>query len=708
MYEPAPMDYSHIALGELERLVEPLAFHNHEVWARQRIAEGWRWAPQHDDTARRTPKLVPYGELPDTHKEDYRETARQTLRAILGLGVTLAPAVAAPCETPAAEAGPRLTLEKYRADAGQAVSEGECLTACDIADEGLRFWPADTRLRQLHALALARMGSHVQARSVITGLAAESQDEETLGILARTYKDLWLESDDPSDLDRAYQAYASAYKSHPERYWTGINAATLAVARGDRAAAFHTAADVGGVCIARLDSATDSERYWLTSTLAEAALVQGDLDEAARRYAEASAVCKRDLGNLSSTLRNARIILRHLPDDAADRIEAAIGMPGVAVFSGHRTDLPGRPRSRFPASAAPAVADSIRAHLVESGIRVGYSSAAAGGDILFLEALKSIGGRIHVVLPCSREQFIAESVLPCGTEWVPRFHRVMESATEVLTASEEHLTIGSIGFDYGNQLLYGLALSRAEQFGVKLHRIAVWDGSDGSPAGTGDVVAMWRSEGHSVRVIDPRDAGIRVVSPQPGMPLRPPDSAPFSAVTRSMIFADAHHFSKLSEAQMPDFIDRFVGLIASLVEAQKPPALFQNTWGDGLFLVFEKAAAAGRFAIRLAKSVAAIDRAAAGLPATLNLRIAIHVGPVYRFQDRIVGRPNYIGAHVNRTARIEPITPPGQVYGTHAFTALAALEAPGEFRCDYVGRLSLAKKFGEFAMYRVQAARQDM
>ena len=38
MYDPAPMDYSHIALGELERLVEPLAFNNHEVWARQRIA----------------------------------------------------------------------------------------------------------------------------------------------------------------------------------------------------------------------------------------------------------------------------------------------------------------------------------------------------------------------------------------------------------------------------------------------------------------------------------------------------------------------------------------------------------------------------------------------------------------------------------------------------------------------------------------------
>src|SRR5262245_9629124 len=610
VYEPAPIDYSHIVLGELERLVEPLALNNHEIWARQRIAAGWRWAPQHDDEARRSPKLVPYGELPETYKEDYRQTAREPLRALLGLGVTLAPAVAAAPATPAAETGPRLTLEEYRSNAGHAVSEGECLTACDIADEGLRFWPTDPRLRQLHALALARMGSHIQARSVITGLAAESQDEETLGILARTYKDLWLESDDRSDLDRANEAYASAYTSHPERYWTGINAATLAFARGDRGTAVQMAADVASVCIERLGSCTGSERYWLISTLAEAALVQGDLDKAVRLYAEASAVGKRDLGNLSSTLRNARIILRHLPNNAADRIESAIGMPGVAVFSGHRTDLAGRDRSRFPASAAPVVADAIRAHLVGSGIGVGYSSAAAGGDILFLEALKSIGGRTHVVLPCNREQFIAESVLPCGAEWVPRFHRAIESATEVLTASEEHLSIGSVGFAYANQLLYGLALSRAEQFGVKLHRIAVWDGSAGSPAGTGDVVAMWRSEGHSVQVIDPLDAKLRIVSPQPGLPLRPPDSAPFSAVTRSMIFADAHHFSKLTEAQMPDFIHRFVGLIASLVEAEKPPALFQNTWGDGLFLVFEKAAAAGRFAIRLAKSVAAIDRAA--------------------------------------------------------------------------------------------------
>jgi class 3 adenylate cyclase len=139
-----------------------------------------------------------------------------------------------------------------------------------------------------------------------------------------------------------------------------------------------------------------------------------------------------------------------------------------------------------------------------------------------------------------------------------------------------------------------------------------------------------------------------------------------------------------------------------MMERTHPTPVFRNTWGDGLFFVFEKAAEAGRFAIGLADCVGRIDRRAAGLPESMHLRVALHVGPVYPFQDRIIGKSNYIGSHVNRTARIEPVTPPGQVYGTFAFAALAALEAPGAFRCDYVGRIPLAKGFGEFPMYRVR------
>ena len=170
-----------------------------------------------------------------------------------------------------------------------------------------------------------------------------------------------------------------------------------------------------------------------------------------------------------------------------------------------------------------------------------------------------------------------------------------------------------------------------------------------------------------------------------------------------MIFADACRFSKLSENQMPSFIRNFMGVIADLLQRTSPLPLYWNTWGDGLFFVFEKACDAGRFAVNLSRKIAAIDRIAAGLPEDMTLRIALHVGPVYRFKDPVTGRKNYMGSHVNRTARIEPSTPPGQVYGSDAFVAFAVLEAPGEFRCDYVGRIPLAKNFGEFPMYHIQA-----
>src|SRR5262249_42657574 len=160
--------------------------------------------------------------------------------------------------------------------------------------------------------------------------------------------------------------------------------------------------------------------------------------------------------------------------------------------------------------------------------------------------------------------------------------------------------------------------------------------------------------------------------------------------------ADAYHFSQLSENQMPSFINHFMGAIAMLMKQTKPPPLFQNTWGDGLYFVFSTVAEAGRFALKLAKRISEIDRDSVSLPNDLMLRISLHAGPVYRYKDQLIGKVNYIGSHVNRAARIEPITPPGQIYVTDAFAALAELEIPGQFRFNYVGRISLAKRFGEF------------
>jgi len=607
-----------------------------------------------------------------------------------------------------------VTLSQYRELAKRANSIGESLTAYDLADEGLKRWSKDRELRKIKALALSRMGSIGEAQTILLKLREEMpNDAETLGLLSGTYKDMWIRTGDAKRLKQAYNGYSEAYRLSPRMYWTGVNAATLAFAQGERKKAAHHASRIRDACIRRLKNASGDDLYWLTAALGEVSLVSGDFSEAESRYAQAVRLVGSNLGYLSRTRRNARIVLARLPAEIASRIDRALQMPNVAVFAGHRVDEPGRIPQRFPNKLSPLVGDAIKKQLLALNVRVGYSSAASGADILFAESMRAIGGRVHLVLPCNEEQFVRESVASSGADWPKRFAKVAKGADEVIVASDQRLRFGSIAYDYSNELLQGLATMRANQLGTNLVRIAVWDGAPGyGPGGTADIVERWRQGGHDVSIINPiewlgrkeRSVRRRPRSSRPAGASSQAKSGPgFASEIRAMMFADAYHFSKLSEEQMPSFIAHFVGPIARLASRLKPTPLYQNTWGDGLFFVFHDVGDAGRFALQLTESVARIDRQAAGLPANMNLRIALHVGPIYRFKDQIAGKLNYIGSHVNRAARIEPVTPPGRVYASDAFAALATLRAPGKFRFDYVGKIPLAKSFGEFPMYHLQS-----
>jgi hypothetical protein len=86
-YKPAPRDTSGVKLPrEIRELTELLAKNAHENWARQRIAEGWRWGPQRDDERKHHPMLVPYEQLPESEKEYDRKIAMETIKTILALG----------------------------------------------------------------------------------------------------------------------------------------------------------------------------------------------------------------------------------------------------------------------------------------------------------------------------------------------------------------------------------------------------------------------------------------------------------------------------------------------------------------------------------------------------------------------------------------------------------------------------------------------
>ena len=90
-YQPKPVDTSHIDLGQLGSLSEYLAEQAHEVWAEQRIKEGWTYGPARDDKLKQTPDLVPYKDLPDSERDYDRNMSSKTLKLILDRSYQLRP-----------------------------------------------------------------------------------------------------------------------------------------------------------------------------------------------------------------------------------------------------------------------------------------------------------------------------------------------------------------------------------------------------------------------------------------------------------------------------------------------------------------------------------------------------------------------------------------------------------------------------------------
>lgn len=86
-YIPNPAETSDVKLPEeLLPLIEQMAKNVHEVWAKNRMAEGWTYGPVRDDAGKKHPCLLPYEELPESEKEYDRATSQETLKLILKLG----------------------------------------------------------------------------------------------------------------------------------------------------------------------------------------------------------------------------------------------------------------------------------------------------------------------------------------------------------------------------------------------------------------------------------------------------------------------------------------------------------------------------------------------------------------------------------------------------------------------------------------------
>ncbi len=310
-YKPKPIDTSGVKLPRgLRKLTEELSENNHDLWAKMRLSEGWTYGPNRDDRKKTHPDLNPYGDLSGSEKEYDRVTAMEGLRAIIALGYQIEPPSTKPPPNKdyphraieemvsrlrdseqldvqaLLEMGSLLGAEYYAGSpevyallGDRTLRTGEPLLAYDVISTGLGHWPKNVRLRQLQGLALARSHATERANQVLTRLYEDGKsDGETLGILARTHKDLSALAMTPRkrqiELGKAHDFYIEGYKRavlSKKRGWrddalyNGVNAATTALLRKKRPLAEGLADEVHAICTENLKKKKDD--YWTLATL---------------------------------------------------------------------------------------------------------------------------------------------------------------------------------------------------------------------------------------------------------------------------------------------------------------------------------------------------------------------------------------------------------------------------------------------------------
>ena len=439
---------------------------------------------------------------------------------------------------------------------------------------------------------------------------------------------------------------------------------------------------------------SQEDAYQLAADRAAASLLLDDLPDA-RATIELAAKLATNAASIASTRKQLVLICDHKTINR--EIIAPLRNRNVIHYTGHMI-APEGALGRFPAQAEAQVAEKIKAELAAHNVGYGYGSLASGADTLIVEALLDRRAEVEVVLPFAADAFQKELVANSGTDWLERFEKSLKQVGRVIYATDGDYVGDSEVFAYASSLAMGLALLRAQQLSSEVMQLAVWDGRETSEkAGSFADIRAWQS--HGLKTIEVDSAGnlgangIRAGSQKPERRALQPRKV------RAIMFGDFHGFSKLSDRQMLLFYEHVMSRVAVVLDKYAGEIATRNTWGDGLFVVFSELGAAARCALEIQSALAELDYQALGMPGTLGLRLGLDAGAVFEVQDPVLKSLSFTGTHISRTARLEPSTPPGEVYVTQAFAALFTLLEHDELICEYVGMMKAAKDYGRLRVY---------
>ncbi len=539
----------------------------------------------------------------------------------------------------------------WRAAIAAAARQGDHLLAYDLSRQALESHQDHLEYEYTALLALARSGVTTAARTRLQSLAgriAPLQDQDLARDFATLDGRLWTDQaarSTPPEAIACWRQAAQAYEAAAERFggaYPTINAATCHLAAGNRAAAQPLAH--------RALAAATEDDYWSIATRIEALLILGRGPEAAQ--ADRAIPPEPDPDQIATTRRQLALVT-HLTGTAFD--PALLPTPHILAW---------------PSSDTPITAEQTPPILAGHPTLI-FLPLLTAADLTTTTTLAAAGALMHLVLPCAPDVWLETH--PNGAALASSLQAALSVAAEPLRVTAE----GGVGEPAARHLCQrqatGLAILRARALAV-------------APQSVRHANGAWEPIS---------------LNPSPATPPAPPYPTALHRHPSAILFGDVRGFSKLTEAEQLRFLDTIIGGFADVLNTT-PAVEYAETAGDGLFVVLSDitAAAACCFALQTTLNPARI--AEANLPPHLALRLSAHVGPLHRRFDPVIKREKFCGMEVIRTARIEPVTPAGEIFVTEPFAATLAAEAPEAFVCEYVGRQAMAKGFGACRMYSLR------
>ena len=335
-------------------------------------------------------------------------------------------------------------------------------------------------------LRTARAGSPARAWGMFVdgGWLDVTDDPKALTLKGRLIKDQAkaASGDERLRLFReAGQAYEQASAARPASYPL-INAATLALMGGDAERSKSLAGDVLKILD---ESPLEAETpYWLAATRSEAHMLLGQVAEAQTALKDAVFKAPQAWEDHAATIGQFRML--------GDKLGADVGW-----LEAHRP-----PASlHFQGAMGIAHDDSklradVDAWLAAENIGFGYGALAAGADIIIAEALLARGAELHVVLPCARDIFRAQSVEPYGEDWATRFDRSLDAAV-TMTANNTAQGPVKLAVEMSEATCVGMAFRNARNLQSAAHILRIGRDLDRSKAR----VALWSKVADQIHIL---------------------------------------------------------------------------------------------------------------------------------------------------------------------------------------------------------------